>query len=50
MVKDYEARLVDGDEYEAWWERSVAVWPDYANYQKKTDRKIPVFVLSPIES
>ncbi|TQS40084.1 nitroreductase family deazaflavin-dependent oxidoreductase [Cryptosporangium phraense] len=47
--KDYQARQVEGDEYETWWKRSVAVWPDYAEYQKKTDRKIPLFVLTPIE-
>ena len=46
--KDYEAREVFGDEKAAWWERAVAAWPDYANYQKKTDRQIPVFVLTPI--
>jgi deazaflavin-dependent oxidoreductase (nitroreductase family) len=46
--KDYEAREVLGDEKAAWWERAVAAWPDYANYQKKTDRQIPVFVLTPI--
>ena len=33
----------------AWWERAVAAWPDYADYQKKTDRQIPVFVLTPGE-
>jgi F420H(2)-dependent quinone reductase len=43
---DYDARLVEGDERAAWWERAVAVWPDYAEYQKKTDREIPVFVLT----
>ncbi|MET1017337.1 MAG: nitroreductase family deazaflavin-dependent oxidoreductase [Leifsonia flava] len=43
---DYDAREVTGDEYAAWWERSVAAWPDYANYQTKTDRVIPVFVLT----
>jgi deazaflavin-dependent oxidoreductase (nitroreductase family) len=48
VTKDYEAREVLGDEKAAWWERAVAAWPDYANYQKKTDRKIPVFVLTPI--
>ncbi len=42
---DYLAREVHGDEKAAWWERAVATWPDYANYQKKTDREIPVFVL-----
>ena len=31
----------------SWWERAVAAWPDYADYQRKTDRQIPVFVLTP---
>jgi deazaflavin-dependent oxidoreductase (nitroreductase family) len=48
VTKDYEAREVVGDEKAAWWERAVVAWPDYANYQKKTDRQIPVFVLTPI--
>ncbi|MEW2018583.1 nitroreductase family deazaflavin-dependent oxidoreductase [Rhodococcus sp. NPDC076796] len=43
---DYIAREVTGDEKALWWERSVAAYPDYAEYQKKTDREIPVFVLS----
>ena len=46
---DYDAREVFGDEKAQWWERAVAAWPDYANYQKKTDRQIPVFVLSPVK-
>ena len=41
------AREVTGDEKAVWWERAVAAWPDYAEYQKKTDRQIPVFVLTP---
>ena len=48
VTKDYEAREVFGDEKAAWWERAVATWPDYAEYQQKTDRQIPVFVLSPV--
>ena len=47
--KDYRARELEGDEYATWWDRAVAVWPDYAEYQKKTDRKIPLFVLEPID-
>jgi len=43
---DYDAREVFGDEKATWWERCVKAWPDYANYQKKTDRQIPVFVLT----
>jgi F420H(2)-dependent quinone reductase len=48
-TKDYDAREVEGDEKAAWWERAVATWPDYADYQKKTDRQIPVFVLTPVD-
>ena len=48
-VGDYEAHEVFGDEKAAWWERAVAAWPDYAEYQSKTDRQIPVFVLTPVE-
>src|SRR5258705_1772881 len=47
-ANDYEAREVFGDEKAAWWERAVAAFPDYAEYQTKTDRQIPVFVLTPI--
>ena len=48
VTKDYEAREVFGDEKAVWWERAVAAWPDYAEYQTKTDRQIPVFVLTPV--
>jgi deazaflavin-dependent oxidoreductase (nitroreductase family) len=40
-------RLVSGDERRAWWDRGVAVFPNYAEYQAKTDREIPVFVTEP---
>lgn len=46
--KDYDARLVTGQERAAWWERAVATWPAYDDYQQKTDREIPVFVLTPV--
>src|SRR3954465_11709666 len=42
--KDYTAREVTGEEKALWWERAVAAYPDYADYQKKTTREIPVFV------
>jgi deazaflavin-dependent oxidoreductase (nitroreductase family) len=42
---DYTARELSGEERARWWERAVAVWPDYAEYQTKTDREIPVFLL-----
>lgn len=47
--RDYTAREVTGAEKAVWWERAVEAWPDYARYQTKTDRQIPVFVLEPIE-
>jgi deazaflavin-dependent oxidoreductase (nitroreductase family) len=39
-------RQVTGEERAAWWERAVAAYPPYADYQEKTDREIPVFVAS----
>lgn len=47
-VQDLRARQVGGEEKAAWWDRAVAVWPAYADYQRKTDRELPVFVLEPI--
>jgi deazaflavin-dependent oxidoreductase (nitroreductase family) len=47
--RDYTAREVTGAEKDEWWARAVAAWPDYAQYQKKTDRPIPVFVLTPMD-
>jgi deazaflavin-dependent oxidoreductase (nitroreductase family) len=46
---DYVARETLGEERELWWDRAVQVWPDYAEYQTKTDRQIPVFVIEPAE-
>jgi F420H(2)-dependent quinone reductase len=48
VTKEYEAREVVGDEKAVWWERAIEAWPDYAEYQTKTDRQIPVFVLTPV--
>ena len=45
--RDYLAREVTGDEKDVWWQRSLEIWPAYADYQKKTERPIPVFVLEP---
>ena len=41
---DGVAREISGEERAVWWERSVAAFPNYADYQKKTDREIPVFL------
>jgi F420H(2)-dependent quinone reductase len=46
---DYRAHEATGDEKAVWWERAVEAWPDYAKYQTKTTRQIPVFVLEPFE-
>ena len=46
---DYAARVTSGEERELWWKRALDVWPDYADYQTKTDREIPVFVLEPVD-
>jgi deazaflavin-dependent oxidoreductase (nitroreductase family) len=50
VKRDYTAREVDGEEKRVWWVRAVETWPDYATYQTKTERQIPVFVLEPIDS
>ena len=44
---DVTVREVEGDERAEWWARAVAVFPNYAEYQTKTDRQIPVLVASP---
>jgi F420H(2)-dependent quinone reductase len=43
----YTAREVTGEEKATWWERAVAAFPNYAAYQRRTNREIPVFVLAP---
>ncbi|MFF0013259.1 nitroreductase family deazaflavin-dependent oxidoreductase [Streptomyces sp. NPDC005374] len=45
--QDMSAREVTGDEKALWWARAVEAFPDYATYQKNTDREIPVLVLEP---
>lgn len=46
-LRDYTARVVEGDEKAEWWARATAVWPSYDEYQSKTDRAIPLAVLEP---
>jgi deazaflavin-dependent oxidoreductase (nitroreductase family) len=48
VTREYQAREVFGDEWALWWRRAVDAYPNYADYQRKTDRQIPVFVLEPI--
>ncbi|TXS39982.1 nitroreductase family deazaflavin-dependent oxidoreductase [Streptomyces sp. OR43] len=48
--RDMTAREVTGDEKALWWQRAVEAYPDYADYQEKTDRQIPVLVLEPVDA
>lgn len=50
VVHAMTALEVTGEEKAIWWQRCVEAYPDYADYQVKTDRQIPVFVLSPTPS
>jgi len=43
---DYRARELDGEERAVWWARAVEAFPNYADYQRKTSRVIPVFLLT----
>jgi F420H(2)-dependent quinone reductase len=47
VKRDYVAHQATGAEYDEWWARAVEAWPDYAQYQTRTERKIPLFVLTP---
>ena len=42
---DGVAREITGEERAVWWERAVAAYPSYADYQRRTDREIPVFLV-----
>lgn len=48
--QDMTAREVFDAEKAEWWERAVAAFPAYADYQAKTEREIPVFVLEPLNT
>jgi deazaflavin-dependent oxidoreductase (nitroreductase family) len=47
VTSDMVARQVDGEEKADWWARAVEAYPDYAEYQERTERQIPLFVLDP---
>ena len=49
VKREYDARELAGEERAEWWARAVAVWPDYDQYQARTDRVIPVFLLEPAD-
>lgn len=47
--QDMTVREVTGEEKAVWWERAVAAFPNYAEYQRRTDREIPLLVAEPVE-
>ncbi|MEU4622146.1 nitroreductase family deazaflavin-dependent oxidoreductase [Actinoplanes sp. NPDC023801] len=47
LKQDYVARELEGEERQLWWDRAAAAFPQYNEYTKKTDRVIPVFLLTP---
>lgn len=49
VKRDYLAHEAAGDERALWWDRAVAAYPPYAEYQTKTTRRIPLFVLTPVD-
>jgi deazaflavin-dependent oxidoreductase (nitroreductase family) len=49
VTRDYTVRELTGQERQLWWERALETWPPYADYQTKTDRQIPVLLLTPVE-
>jgi deazaflavin-dependent oxidoreductase (nitroreductase family) len=50
QVRDYRARELEGEEKSAWWARATEAWPAYDEYQTRTDRVIPAFVLEPVDA
>ncbi|WP_314456147.1 nitroreductase family deazaflavin-dependent oxidoreductase [uncultured Microbacterium sp.] len=49
VKKEYDAHQAEGAEREEWWGYATEVWPDYDEYQTKTDRRIELFVLEPVD-
>jgi deazaflavin-dependent oxidoreductase (nitroreductase family) len=47
--RTYSARVLTGAERADWWEYAVATWPTYGEYQTRTDREIPLFLLEPTD-
>lgn len=49
VKRTYKARELSGAERDVWWQRAVAAWPTYAEYEQRTKRLIPVFLLEPTD-
>ena len=48
LKRSYRVRELAGDDRASWWDRAVAAFPNYAEYQRNTDREIPVFLAEPV--
>jgi len=48
VPQEMSVRLLEGDEKAEWWERAVQAFPNYAEYQERTERQIPVFLAEPV--
>lgn len=48
VKKEYDAHQAEGAERDEWWGYATEVWPDYDEYQTKTERRIELFVLTPV--
>jgi len=48
VKRSYRVRELAGDERTTWWDRAVEAFPNYADYQTRTDREIPVFLAEPV--
>ncbi len=46
---DYELRVATGDERALWWDRAVAAFAPYQEYQDKTEREIPVLIAHKVD-
>lgn len=49
VTADYLAHEAHGDERAEWWIRAVEAYPDFADYEKRTDRVMPLMVLTPFD-
>lgn len=49
QVRDYRAHVAEGDEKADWWAEATKVWPSYDDYQRSTERQIPLIVLDPVD-
>ncbi len=49
ITRQYVAHEVFGDDKDRWWRRAVDAYPPFADYQRGTERQIPVFVLAPVD-